>query len=177
MLATPIRTALVLLVLFLSGCSEHRVDSFTKWCEHLAGVDLHKKYAPSWSVFPSVSYHGDAIRDSYVDFLNKTHLEKIENRAPKMAWREGAQLHLINLSSFLMIEPEAVIAEWRQGVEAQISGKETNPADICLYGTLISMFDSLHIHSMKADALGTNWTDNVTVISTEREHRLGERRL
>src|SRR5690606_26982318 len=99
MLAPLIRTALVLLVLILSGCSEHRVDSFTKWCEHLAGVDLHKKYAPSWSVFPSVSYHGDAIRDSYVDFLNKTHLEKIENRAPKMAWREGAQLHLIILSS------------------------------------------------------------------------------
>jgi len=145
--------------------------------EHITGVDIQKKYAPFWAVFPGVSFHGDAIRNSYTEFLNKSHLEKVQNRAPKMAWREGAQLHLVNLSSFLVIEPEKIIQEWRRGIESDIANKLKDPADVCLYGTLTSMFDALHIHSMKADALGAKWTDTVTVIAIEREKRLGNKRL
>lgn len=171
------RSVLLAIPLVLFGCSEHRVDTFPKWCEQISGVDLQQKYAPFWAVLPSVSFKGDAIRDSYVEFLNKSHLSKINNRAPKMAWREGTQLHLINLSSFLMVEPEAVIAEWRQGIELDIARKQTDRAGQCLYGTLTSMFDSLHIHSMHADPLGVKWSDSVTVISTLREQRLGDKRL
>lgn len=164
-------------LLVLLGCSEHKVDTFPKWCEKISGVDLQNKYAPFWAVIPSVSFHGDAIRDSYVDFLNRRHLEKVNNRAPKMAWREGTQLHLVNLSGFLMIEPELIIGEWRKGIEIDLANEANDPVNICLYGTLVSMFDSLHIHSMQADSLGIKWTDTVTVISTRREQRLGSKRL
>jgi hypothetical protein len=171
------RLLFLVLVTLQLGCSEHKVDTFPKWCEQITGVDIQKKYAPFWAVFPGISFHGDAIRDSYTEFLNKSHLEKVQNQAPKMAWREGAQLHLVNLSSFLVIEPEKVIDEWRKGIELDKEHKLKDPADVCLYGTLTSMFDALHIHSMKADASGSKWTDSVTVISTDRDKRLGSKRL
>ena len=76
-----------------------------------------------------------------------------------------------------MIEPEKVIEEWRQGIELDKERKHTDPVNICLYGTITSLFDSLHIHSMESDALGRNWTDKVTVIHTDREKRLGKNRL
>ncbi|MBX9630525.1 MAG: hypothetical protein K2X67_08390 [Burkholderiales bacterium] len=171
------RRLIIALVTVLTGCSEHKVDTFPEWCEQIAGVDIQKKYAPFWAVFPGVSFHGDAIRDSYTDFLDKSHLEKVQNRVPKMAWREGAQLHLINLSSFFDTEPNRVIAEWRKGIELDIADQLKDPSDVCLYRTLTSMFDSLHIHSMEADALGQRWTDAVTVIPTERQKRLGSKRL
>jgi hypothetical protein len=166
-----------LLVAAVPGCSEHRVDTFPEWCEQITGVDLEEKYAPLWAVLFSVSFDGDAIRDDFVKFLNDSHMEKIQNRAPRMAWREGTELHLVNLSSFLVIEPEKVIGEWRNGVEKAMRYEHDNTADTCLYGTVASLFDNLRIHSMESDALGRNWTDEVTVIPTERKERLGEKAL
>ena len=166
-----------LVVSVLVSCSEHQVDTFPEWCEQITGVNLEDKYSSSWAVTFSVSFDGDAIRDDYTAFLNKTHLEKVQNRVPRMAWREGTELHLVNLSSLLVIEPEKVIQEWRKGVELAREYKHTDPADTCLYGTLTSMFDSLHIHAMESDALGVKQSDNVTVINTEREKRLSDKRL
>lgn len=161
----------------LSGCTEHRVDTFPEWCEQISDVDLEKKYGRSWAVIFSVSFDAEAIRDDYTSVLNKIHLEKVQNRADKMAWRKGTELHLVNLSSLVVVEPEKVIDEWRRGIELDKQLKYEHPADKCMYGTLTSMFDSLHIHSMKSDALGKNWSDSVTVISTDREKRLGNNRL
>src|SRR5688572_7974401 len=107
---------LTLLATLLPGCSEHKVDTFPEWCEQLTGVNLQQKYAPFWALIPSVSFHGDAIRDSYAAFLNKSHLDKVKDRTEKMAWREGTHLHLVNLSSFFVVEPRKVIAEWRKGI-------------------------------------------------------------
>jgi hypothetical protein len=169
-----IATVLVALTLTFAGCSEHVVDTFPEWCEQITGVDLEKKYA--WSPLFVVSFDGDAIRDDYTKFLNDALMEKVESRAPKMAWREGTELHLVNLSSFLALEPEKVIAEWRKGIEKAKEPEPKDSADTCLYGTLISMFDSLHIHSMERDALG-EWVDDTTVIPTERQERLGDKAL
>ncbi len=33
-----------LLVLLLSGCTEHKVDTTVKWCEQISAVNLEKKY-------------------------------------------------------------------------------------------------------------------------------------
>ena len=168
----------VIIAMFLFvGCAHHKVDTFPKWCEQLEGVDLEKKYRPFWALVFYVSYDGDGIRDDYTAFLNKALLEKVENRAPRMAWREGTTLHLVNLSSLLVIEPEKVIEEWREGINKSKANKLNDQGPLCLYGTLTSLFDSLHIHSMKCDALGVNWTDKVTVIPTDREKRLGKNRL
>ncbi|GAF74046.1 unnamed protein product [marine sediment metagenome] len=171
------RFLLSFLVVLLIGCSEHKVDTFPEWCEQITGVDLEEKYAPFWAVIFSVSFDGDSIRDDYTESLNKTHLEKVGNRAPKMAWREGTEFHLVNLSSLMMIDPEEIISQWRQGIELAKAYEHTDPAEICLYGTLTSLFDSLHIHSMESDALGVKLKDNVTIIFTERETRLGKDRM
>ena len=170
-------TLLSTLALMIAGCSELVVDTFPKWCEQILGVDLQEKYEPFWSVVFSVRYDGDAIRDDYVRFLNDTHMEKVERRAPRMAWREGTELHLVNLSSLLVVEPEKIIGGWRRGIEADRRGQHEDTADVCLYGTLTSMFDSLHIHSMESDFLGRDWTDDVTVIPTGRKERLGDEAL
>ena len=161
----------------LTACSEHVVDTFPEWCEQITGVDLEEKYLPFWAVLFSVSFDGDAIRADYVKFLNNSHMEKVQNRAPRMAWREGTELHLVNLSSLLMIEPEKIIGEWRKGIETAKRYEHDNDADTCLYGTLTSMFDSFHIHSLESDALGRKWTDETTVIPTERKERLGDKAL
>jgi hypothetical protein len=78
-------------------------------------ADHGEKFAPSWAVLFSVSFDGDAIRDDYVKFFNDSHMEKVQNRAPRMVWRERTQLHLMKLSSLLVIEPEKVTSEWREG--------------------------------------------------------------
>ena len=158
----------VLSVLLVVACSEHKVDTFPEWCEQISGVDLEANYLPFWAVIFSVSYDRDAIRDDYIMFLDQTYLEKIDNRAPRMAWREGVELHLVNLSGFLMIAPQTVIGEWAGGVETAKKYGHEEPTDVCLYGTVTSLFDSLHIHSMEPDPLGINWTDSITVIDTGR---------
>jgi hypothetical protein len=94
-----------------------------------------------------------------------------------MAWREGTALHLINISSFLEVEAKQTIDEWRNGIDADKAGKLRKQPERCIFGTLTSMFDSLHIHSMTSDSIGSNWTDSVTVVRTDREKRLGDKRL
>ena len=168
---------LAAMALLLTGCSQHVVDTFPEWCEKISGVDLEEKYAPFWAVVFSVKFDGDAIRDDFVKFLDDMHMQKAERRTPRMVWREGTELHLVNLSSLLVIEPEKIIAEWRRGIETVKSGASADDAEWCLYGTVTSMFDGLHIHSMESDVFGQNWTDDVTVIPTERKERLGDKAL
>lgn len=158
----------------LGACSEHKVDTFPEWCEQIRGVDLNEKYAPFWSVIPSVSFNGEDIRDDFVKFLNSTYLEKIQNRAPKMAWRNGTELHLLNLSTFFVLAPEKFIGEWHRGIQKATRYEHSDTLDLCLYGTVTSMFDSLHIHSIELDPIesGKAEKDNVTVIETDRKRRL-----
>jgi len=173
-----IRSAiLVALAVTLTGCSEHVVDTVPEWCEQIVGIDLQRKYEPFWAVLFSVRFDGDAIRDDYIKALNDSYMEKVQSRAPRMAWRDEAELHVVNLSSLLVIEPEEFISEWRKGIETAKRNEHENGADACLYGTLISLFDNLNIRSMKSDALGTNWTDDITVVPTERKNRLGDKAL
>jgi hypothetical protein len=94
-----------------------------------------------------------------------------------MAWREGTDLHLVNLSSLMVIEPQEIITAWKRGIEASKTLTKQDAAEQCLYGTVTSMFDNMHIHSMTADALGRNWRDDVTIIPTDRQSRLGKGRL
>jgi hypothetical protein len=94
------------------------------------------------------------------------------------AWRgEGANLHLINLSSFLVVDAEKIIAEWRGGIDRANANKLEENADKCVYETIAGLFDSLHIHSMTADIVGQNWTDHVTVIDTDRKARFAKLKL
>ena len=68
---------LIILVVLVMGCAEHKVDTFQEWCKQISGVNLEKKYRPFWAIIFSVSFNGDAIRDDFMAFLNKTHLEKV----------------------------------------------------------------------------------------------------
>ena len=167
----------VVIVFIISGCSEHKVDTFQEWCEQISGEDLAEKYRPFWAVIFGVSFDAETIRDDYTEILNQLHLNRVNNRAPKMVWREGTELHLVNLSSLWVIQPEKIIEEWKNGIELSKQYKHTDPDRKCLYGTLTSLFDSLHIHSMKSDVFGKKWTEEVTVIPTDREKRLGKDRL
>jgi hypothetical protein len=156
----------------LTGCYNHKVDNFPKWCEQISGVDLEQKYRPVWAVLFSVSFDGEAIRDDFTSFLNALTLEAVQNRAPRMAWRQGTDLHLINVSSLNVVEPEKVIADWRRGIEAYKTGSNATPEQRCLYGTVASLFDSLVIHTWEADPLGMNWKEApVTTIKTDRRAR------
>lgn len=171
------KICLLIIAFSIFGCAEHKVDTVEEWCEQISGVNLEAKYRPFWAVIFSVSFDADSIRDEYTEMLNKLHLEKVENRAPKMAWREGTDLHLVNLSSLLVAEPEKIIDEWRKGIELSKQFKDQDPVNKCLYGTLTSLFDNLHIHTMESDVFGKNWTEKITVIPTDREKILGKNRI
>lgn len=162
----------ILVALALGACSEHHVDTVAKWCEHISGVDLKEKYQSSWTIAFAVNFDGDAIRDDFVKMLDEKHLAKVENIAPRMAWWEGTELHIANLSNFLAIEPRAFIDQWRDDIERSVRFEHENPDDACFYGTVQSMFDNVHIHSKEADSSASNGIDKVTVIDTGRRQRL-----
>lgn len=156
----------VFLHLLLTGCSEYKVDSFQKWCELISGEDLKAKYAPFWIIHLSVTVDEDRIRNDYTFFLNRSFLKKAKYRVPRMAWRNGNELHIVNLSGLSKINPERMIDKWRHGIELAMAKKHTNPIDICLYETLTRLFESLHIHTMKVDEEDRVVQDVVTVIPT-----------
>jgi hypothetical protein len=161
----PILVSVFLHVL-LAGCSEHKVDSFQEWCELISGEDLKAKYAPFWVINFSVTVDEDRIRNDYTFFLNRSFLKKAKYRVSRMAWRKNNELHIVNLSSLLRINPERMIEKWRHGIELALAKKHTNSIDICLYETLSQLFESLHIHTMKVDEEGKVVQDDVTVIPT-----------
>ena len=162
----------VFILVLVAGCSTHEVDTFPEWCERITGVDLYKKYAPWWSIIPAVKFNGEAIRDDFVSFLNNAYMEKANGRIEKMVWREGTNLHIVNMSSLFVIEPEKMINEYRQKVQAYWDSKTKDKADICLFGTIATMFDTITIHSIEADIFGKNWKDTPTVIDTLRQEKL-----
>ena len=89
---------IVILALMTGGCSKHVVNDLPKWCDYLTGLDLEEKYKPFWALSFSVQFDEDAVRGDYVDWLNETLLEQVDNRAQRMAWREDMELHMINIS-------------------------------------------------------------------------------
>ena len=83
----------------------------------------------------------------------------------------------MSLSSLSVIEPEKVIAGWRNGIDKAKRYEHGDRVDTCRYGTVTSLFDNLRIHSMKSDTLGRNWRNEVTVIRTERKEHPGDNAL
>jgi hypothetical protein len=158
----------------LVGCYDLKIDTLPKWCEQLAGTNLGEKYRPAWAVFVGTSIDADAIRDDFVAFMNKAHLAQVDHRAPRMAWRDGPVFHLINPSTLMQIEPSEVIENWRDGVEKAKTDAHTDKVDACLYGTVVSLFDSMKIHSIEIDVPGQDEGDQVATIETERAARMAK---
>lgn len=171
----PERAGLTLIAALLAfaGCSVHEVTTMSEWCEQISGIDLVEKNAPFWAVFPGIRVKGDAIRDDIVTTLNAALLEKVEQRSARMAWREGNDLHLWNLSTFFEIEPEEVIEEWRIGIERSRTFQDPNDQHRCVFGSITSLFDNVRIHSGVWDPPGLKLVhDDVTTLPTERQQRL-----
>ncbi len=160
---------LIIIITSSTGCVEHQVNTFHTWCEDITNVDLKDKYAHFWTISFSVSYDMEAVRTSYTDTLNQIHLEKVQHRAPRTAWRQDSELHILNLSTLLPIKPLSIIQEWSKGIALAKQNKHTKATDICLYNGLITFFDSLHIHTMDKDDLGLKWIDKVVIIKIHEE--------
>jgi hypothetical protein len=158
--------AVVLACVFLAGCYEHKVNTLETWCEQGTG-DTEEKYQPFWAVIFSVKLYRDAVRDDYVKILNDAYMEKVQKRAPKMAWREGRTFHIVNLSSLLVTDPNDFISEWRKGI-AEAQSLKPDRAHECLWDATFGLFDSVDIHSMVTDPVSANWGDTVTSIPTGR---------
>jgi hypothetical protein len=161
----------------LVGCYQLKIDTVPKWCDQIGGTNLKEKYLPFWAVFFAVSFHEDAIRDDFVAMMNEAHMQKVEHRSPRMAWREGLVFHLINLSTLMVIEPGEIVEKWRDGIEKAKTHSHTEEADACLYGTVVSLFDSMKIHSIEIDVLGQDKGDQVTTIETERAARAAKAKV
>ena len=154
----------VIFFLLLAGCSEIKVDTFQKWCELISGEDLKAKYAEFWVIKLSVSIDEESVRDDFIVFLNRSMLKKVQYKVHQMAWIKDNELHIVNLSSLLKIEPEMMIDQWQNGIKLAMQKKHTDFADICIYETVTRLFDSLYIHTMKFDNKGEVIEDVVTPI-------------
>ncbi len=166
-------TAIIATMLALTGCSVHEVTTADEWCQQISGVDLSEKNAPFWAVLPGVTFKGDSIRDDFVATLNTALLQKAENRSDRMAWREGNDLHLWNLSTFFEVEPDEIIDEWRANIDLSKNFKDPDRQHQCVYGTITSLFDTVNIHTGVWDQYGFKLVrDDVTTIPTERHERL-----
>jgi hypothetical protein len=155
-----------LLFLLSSGCSEIKVDSFQKWCELISGENLKEKYAKPWVIKISISVNEDRIRDDFVSFLNRTLLDKVQYRVPKMAWMKADELHIVNLSSIQNIAPEIMIEKWEKGLKLALQEKHTDFSDICIYETVTRLFGIMYIHNIKYDEKGSVIEDYVTPIQS-----------
>ena len=150
--------------MLLVGCSEIKVDTFQKWCELISGEDLKGKYAKFWVIKLSVSIDKERIRDDFIIFLNRSMLKKVQYKVHRMAWIKDNELHIVNLSSQLKIKPEVMVDKWQNGIKLALQKKHTDFADICIYETVIRLFDILYIHTMKFDNTGSAIEDVVTPI-------------
>ncbi len=155
--------------ILIIGCTNHEVDTFPEWCEQISDVNLENKYGKAWAPIFSVSFKGDKIRDDFTTFLNTAYVEKTKNRANKIVWREGTILHIINISTLFVINPDTFISEWRNGIETAKSFSHTIAEDKCLYGTAASLFDAINIHTPEFDELGNITSGKVSEISTDRK--------
>ncbi len=153
--------------LLLAGCSEIKVDTFQKWCELISGEDLKDKYAKFWVIKSSVSIDKERIKDDFILFLNKSLFNKVQYRVHQMAWIKDNELHIVNLSSLLKIEPEIMIEKWQNGIKLALQKKHTDFVDICIYETVTRLFDILYIHTMKFDNKGRVIEDVVTPIQPD----------
>lgn len=168
----PLVPVLILvLITSVTGCYDFKIDNFPEWCGQTSDATLEDKYRPFWAVIFAVSTDADAIRDDFTDFVNKSLREKVENRSPQMAWREGTSFHLINPSALMVAEPEPIINEWRDGIEQAKTHSHRDKHKACLYGTAASLFDSMNIHTIELDPLGRQTADTVTIIQTDRALR------
>ena len=156
-----------LLVLVIAGCSEIKVDSYQKWCELITGEDLKDKYAKPWVIKVSISVDEDRIREDFVSFLNRTLLNKVRYKVPKMAWMTPDELHIVNLSSIHNIAPEIMIDKWEKGLKSALQEKHTDFSDICIYETVTRLFSILYIHTINYDENGSVLEDDVTSIQAK----------
>ena len=164
-------TLCALAITSLVACYQFQIDTLQKWCDQLSVTNLEGKYRPFWAVFFETSIDAEAIRDDFVAILNGAHMQKVEHRSPRMAWREGTAFHLINLSTLLVIQHHDLIVEWRDGIEKAKTYSYTDKTDVCLYGTVVSLFDSVSIHSIELDDRGRDKKDQITTIETDRAAR------
>lgn len=128
-----------------------------------------KNRLPFWALTYSTYFDESAIRNDYATLLNDMYLQTVSDKSSPMAWAKDHELHLINLSSIKMIEPHVEIDRWKNEIELAQRYESKDWLDQCFYGSVARFFDSLHIHSMESDILGVKWTDDVTVIYTDRE--------
>lgn len=158
-----------LVVMSLPGCYTQEVDTLEDWCQQLAGVDILRNNRPFWAVGVGISFDGDGIRDDFVSFLDSSMLEKVGSRADRMAWRDSTVLHLESLSNLMVVEPDSIIDGWRRGIQRAANYEPMDEADQCLWGSVVSLFDEVHIHVAEMDEENGEWLpDEVTVIDTKR---------
>jgi hypothetical protein len=149
------------------------IDNVQRWCEHISGVDLTKKYAPFWAVLPGVSFEYDSVRADFTRTLNAGMMRTFEDRAPRMAWQEGKDLHIESLATLMNVSADSIVNGWRAGVERGRTGRTVDGSDECLFGTAASLYDHVVIHTgiTRPDGLGP-MRDSIVTIPTGRKRAL-----
>ncbi len=90
-----------------------------------------------------------------------------------MAWREGTDLHIENLSTLMVVDPAEIISEWEEEIERAKRYEHPDFDHMCLFGTVTSLFDTVYIHSGEWDNTGLKFiADHITEIDTERQERI-----
>jgi len=165
----PLQAIATLSILIaLSGCTKHRVDSVLTFCELISGEDLQAKYGTPWTAVFSFEVVQPKIQDDYVAFLNDGAMKDARGRVKRMVWRESNVLHLINPASLWVTDPAEFVSKWKEGLSRYSEGKAIDQADLCAFGPAAELFDELNIHHLTSRNRIYLDSDEVTKIPTNR---------
>lgn len=167
-----IRPMIVLTVpiVCLLGCYKYEVidvDTVDEWCYLIERNDELGEY---WGRREKFEFNHDAIREDYVSRLNATHLGETDNRITRVAWREEANLHLLNLAAVSDMDADAFTEEWQSKIAAAIRLELDRQEDVCLYRGIATLFDNVVIHTPQTDPVQPGISaDGIVIIPTKQE--------
>jgi len=158
------------------GCSMYEINSVARWCEWILDENAPENHSPFWAVLPGWRYDADAIRADYVKILNDTYMEKVANRADRMVYAEGTDLHIVNLAVLMQMDPTEFVEGWSVPIESAKKGEldlESDPG-LCVFNVGANFFDRILIHYTDLRGLERPVDEDISIIDTQRAERAKE---
>jgi len=158
----------ILLVVVLYGCvpgTFRSVTTYEEWVKR--HIEIQSGQDRRHLVF---HINTEAIKNDYVRFLNEFYMKKVhlgdtpadpsQWRIDRMVWREMDVLHVENISTLMLIEPDKLIDQWEQGFEKVRRGTHGDPIEQAAWEFPMLFFEKVIVHSgKKADFYTWEYTE------------------
>lgn len=140
----------------LLGVRALRVDTWAEWCDHVAALDLHRKYGAMDVTYGFDSIRADFVRSYEPIFARESLANSGADRDPSELIREQ-QIRVWNSGTALNIENRVTGQHrlWAASVEAKLKQDWSGLTheEFLVYATISSIFSEVVLHGR--DSLAT----------------------